>query len=184
MGLGFNEDYKIVQLLECWRLQHHRYLHASLYSARTNSWRELDIDLDLAIQKPIKSVCKNGSFAHWEGQTRILGKKIILSFDMKNEVFRTITISGDQVLGPSSKFFAILAKGEYSFVILVLSCWRLKVYESSGEGSKLIWNNVNNVILYSLWGFNIWKSDDIPIQRNDDCVVLKGRKSSEVILYD
>ncbi|KAG6395307.1 hypothetical protein SASPL_145950 [Salvia splendens] len=31
---------------------------------------------------------------------------------------------------------------------------------------------------------NIERSDDIPIWGNDDCVVLRGRKRGEVILYD
>ncbi|XP_047953740.1 uncharacterized protein LOC125224215 [Salvia hispanica] len=157
-----------------------------MYSARTNSWSELDIDQDLFIVKPIKSLSKNGSFAHWKGFTRRRDKEIILSFDMKNEVFRTMTISltGDEVVDNSLKIFAILGKDEYSFVILVLKGWMLKVYESSGEGSELVWNNVNNVKLYSFWRLNIERSDDIPIWGNDDCVVLRGRKAGEVILYD
>ncbi|KAG6395332.1 hypothetical protein SASPL_145975 [Salvia splendens] len=140
VGLGFDEDYKVVQLLLC---SVHHCLHANLYSARTNSWRELDSDQDLIIEKPIKSVCKNGSFVHWEGFTRTKRKKIILSFDMKNEVFRTIKISGtgDQVLDNyfrPFKVFPIFAKGECSFVILVMDECKLKVYESSGEGSEVM----------------------------------------------
>ncbi|XP_047983405.1 putative F-box protein At3g10430 [Salvia hispanica] len=186
VGLGFDEDYKVVQLLLC---TVHSCLHANLYSARTNSWRELDRHQDLIIQKPIKSVCKNGSFAHWEGLTRTECKKIILSFDMKNEVFRTIKISGtgDQVLDNyfrSFKDFTIFAKGECSFVILVMDKYKLKVYESSGEGSEVIWNNVNNVSLYYFWKCNFGWTYDIPFWRNNSCVVLKGRTSREVILYD
>ncbi|XP_047983437.1 uncharacterized protein LOC125224122 [Salvia hispanica] len=187
VGLGFDEDYKVVQLLRC--LVHH-CLHANMYSARTNSWSELDnIDQDLVIQYPIKSVCKNGSFVHWQGYTRSEHENIILSFDMKNEVFRTITISrrGDQVLDKYFRFwkvFAILAKGERSFIILVVDTCKLEVFESSGEGSELIWNNVNNVDLYYFWNCNFGSTYDIPFWRNDNCVVLKGRTSREVLLYD
>ncbi|XP_047983414.1 putative F-box/kelch-repeat protein At1g12870 [Salvia hispanica] len=149
VGLGFHEDYKVVWLLSCWE---HRCLHASLYSARTNSWSELDIDQDLSIYKPIKSVCKNGSFAHWEGETEAV--------------------------------LAILAKDECSFVILVVDKYKLNVYESSGEGSELIWNNVNNVDLCSFWKCDFRGSDEIPFWRNDNCVVLRGRRSREVLLYD
>ncbi|XP_047983500.1 putative F-box protein At3g51171 [Salvia hispanica] len=183
VGLGFDEDYKVVQLLQCSK---HCSLHANMYSARTNSWSELDIDRDLFIVQTIKSLSKNGSFAHWKGFTRERDKEIILSFDMKNEVFRTIPISlmGDEVLDNSFKESAILAKGDYSFVILVVDRWKLKVYESSGDGSELIWNNVNNVNLYSFWWLDIERSDDIPIWGNDDCVVLRGHREGEVILYD
>ncbi|XP_047983468.1 putative F-box protein At3g10430 [Salvia hispanica] len=187
VGLGFDEDYKVVQVV-----QHRKYgwLHASLYSAKTNSWRKLDIDQDMVIEKPIKSVCKNGSFAHWKGLTRARDKEIILSFDMKNEVFRTFTISqtGDQVLDKYSvqsfKVLAILAKEDCSFVILVLESWVLKVYESSGEGSEVVWNNVNDLQLYSFGMSNVRSSDEIPVWRNDDCVALKGCELREVILYD
>ncbi|KAL1535600.1 putative F-box protein [Salvia divinorum] len=182
VGFGFDENYKVVQLQQC--LQCSEHVDANLYSARTNSWSELDIDQDLVIEKSIKSVCKNGSYAHWQVRTGICGRrKSILSFDMKNEVFRTITIPGDEVHGKSFEFFAILAKGGCSFVILVSDRIMMKVYESSGEGSELIWNSVNNVKLNSFWRSHI-QSDDIPIWRNGDCVVLRGRKPSEVILYD
>ncbi|XP_047953741.1 putative F-box/kelch-repeat protein At1g12870 [Salvia hispanica] len=185
VGLGFHEDYKVVWLHPCWE---HSCLHVNLYSARTNSWRELNCDQDLIIEKPIKSVCKNGSFAHWEGRNRS-GEKIILSFDMKNEVFRTITISrlGDHVLDNYfwlHKVLVILAKDECSFVILVVDKYKLNVYESSGEGSELIWNNVNNVDLYSFWKCDFRGSDEIPFWRNDNCVIIRGRTSREVLLYD
>ncbi|XP_047983396.1 F-box protein At2g43440-like [Salvia hispanica] len=195
VGLGFDEDYKVVQLLLC---SVHDCLHANLYSARTNSWTELDRHQDLIIQKPIKSVCKNGSFAHWEGITRKGSKKIILSFDMKNEVFRTIKISGtgdqelDNYVRPF-KDFMIFAKDECSFVILVMDEYKLKVYESNGEGSEVIWNNMNNVDLYYFWKDNFgWSTYDIPFWRNGNCVVLqvrssmvlKDRSSRELLLYD
>ncbi|XP_047983447.1 putative F-box protein At3g16210 [Salvia hispanica] len=180
-GLGFDENYKVVQLLS-----NHHSLHANLYSAKTNSWSELDnIDQDLVIENPIKSVGKNGSFSHWVGYTRSENKKIILSFDMKNEVFRTTSISllGDEVFY-DSRGFRVLAKSDYSFVVLVFDRQRLKVYESSGEGSELVWNNVSNVELKPFWRRKILKMDDIPIWRNDDCVVVRGSKFGEVILYD
>ncbi|KAL1535597.1 putative F-box protein [Salvia divinorum] len=182
VGLSFDEeDYKVVQLLRCIEFGS---FFANLYSARTNSWSELDIDQNLFIEKPIKSLSKNGSFAHWCART--WHEKVILSFDMKKEVFRTITISlkGVEVLDNPFKEFAILAKGENSFVILVVDRRKLRVYESSGEGSELIWNNVKNVKLRSFWMFNIESSDDIPIWRNGECVVLRGFKDGGVILYD
>ncbi|KAG6395322.1 hypothetical protein SASPL_145965 [Salvia splendens] len=132
------------------------------------------------VQLMQESVCKNGSFAHWKGFTRARDKEIILSFDMKNEVFRTFTISrtGDQVLDKYSvqsfKVLVILAKEDCSFVILVLESWVLKVYESSGEGSEVVWNNVNDLQLYSFGMSNVRSSDEIPVWRNDDCVALKG----------
>ena len=60
----------------------------------------------------------------------------------------------------------------------------MKVYESSGEGSEFVSNNVKNVQLHSFLKFNIESSDDIPIWRNGECVVLRGRKDGGVILYD
>lgn len=90
VGVGFDdEDYKVVQLLSC--VEHGR-LQASLYSSRENSWRELGIDQELLVVGPIKSLGKNDSFAHWEA--RIGDERVILSFDMKNEEFQTITMSG------------------------------------------------------------------------------------------
>ncbi|KAL1535583.1 putative F-box protein [Salvia divinorum] len=157
VGLGFDDDYKVVQLLPCSCLEH-RNLHAYLYSARTNSWSELCLDQDLVIENPVRSLCKDGSFAHWEGRNTS-GEKIILSFDMKKEVFGTITIPDGQVFDHTFDFFGILAKGECSFVIFFLDTFVLKVYEWSGEGGKLIWNNVDNV-------------------------VLKNGKSNQVIWYD
>ncbi|KAG6383310.1 hypothetical protein SASPL_156941 [Salvia splendens] len=183
VGLGFDEYYKVVHLRQC---NSQRCLLARLYSERTNSWSNLDIDQDLVIQSPIKSWCKNGSFVHWEGRRGIYYKKIIVSFDMKNEEFRTTSISslmGDEVFYYSSGF-RVLAKSDFSFVILVFDRQRLKVYESSGEGSELVWNNVSNVELKPFWRRKILESDDIPIWRNDDRVVVRGSKYREVILYD
>ncbi|KAG6393480.1 hypothetical protein SASPL_147722 [Salvia splendens] len=126
-GLGFDEYYKVLELLPCCSLE--RSLHANLYSESTDSWRELDLLLDVVIENPIKSVCKNGSFTHGQAGRRTCSNKMILCFDMKNEVFRTITISGSNILGPFCDFVAILAKDDCSFVIPVLSHGILKVYE-------------------------------------------------------
>ncbi|XP_047938237.1 F-box protein At3g49510-like [Salvia hispanica] len=158
VGLGFHEDYKVVQLLSSLEP---RCLHANLYLAMTDSWRKLDLDPNLVINEPIKSVCKNGSFAHWKGQN-------------------------------------------------TSELWKLKIYELSCEGSELIWNNVNNVELRSFSAappirrindIPIWWIDDIPIRKNDNCVVLRELRirndyipigmnyntdcqSGKVILYD
>ena len=117
---------------------------------------------------------------------------------MKNEVFRTIIISCDRTHG---RRLMILAKGECSFIMLVIETWELKIYELSCEGSRLIWYNVNNVGICSLsTALPILGINDIPIKRNDNCVVfrglhfpvrmnydsvvLRGCQSSEVFLYD
>ncbi|KAG6383311.1 hypothetical protein SASPL_156942 [Salvia splendens] len=59
VGLGFDEHYKVVQLIRCMEFSS---FYANLCSARTNSWSKLDVDRDLFIEKPIKSLSKNVSF--------------------------------------------------------------------------------------------------------------------------
>ncbi|KAG6393217.1 hypothetical protein SASPL_147453 [Salvia splendens] len=95
VGVGFDEDYKVVQLLMCYSWMCCK--QAYLYSRRMNSWRKLAFDQELYINSPIKSLCKNGSFAHWIGWRRV-SEFVILCFDMKNEVFLTFTISGSELI--------------------------------------------------------------------------------------
>ncbi|KAL1568078.1 putative F-box protein [Salvia divinorum] len=67
-GIGFDEDYKVVQVLSC--MTHIRF-HAYVYSGTTNSWREFrenDGVLDyvrLINDCAIKLDRKNDHFAHW-----------------------------------------------------------------------------------------------------------------------
>ncbi|XP_047963974.1 uncharacterized protein LOC125208406 [Salvia hispanica] len=134
VGVGFDEDYKVVQLVSC---QQHRRLQANLYLKRTNSWRGLAIDQEFVIDSSIMSFFKHGSFAHWRGG---LGEeRIILSFDMKNEVFQTIRLPDEMVAS------------EYEILVCNHAChpneifslcdlengFKLRVYESTEVGDTL-----------------------------------------------
>ncbi|KAG6393644.1 hypothetical protein SASPL_147888 [Salvia splendens] len=163
VGVGFNdEDYKVVQLLSC--VEHGR-LQASLYSRRANSWRELGIDQELQVVGPIKSLCKNDSSAHWEAQ--IGDERVILSFDMKNEVFQTITISGGVLELFPDRPLILAMLDEFSFLVL----------ESRGEGSELIWNHESTYCGI----MPIWRSDDCVVFKNCDCGL---KKCDFVVLSD
>ncbi|XP_042016418.1 F-box protein At5g65850-like [Salvia splendens] len=142
VAIGFDEDYKVVQVLTCLK---HRCLHAQLYSRTADSWRELAVECSITYRtefynvSPIKSSCKNGHFAHWcMGGHGFTSR--ILSFDMKNEVFRIITLPF--VLGECS----IFAEDEHSFRYFSFGCQTgvrfVKICESRCEGSKFSWNRM------------------------------------------
>ncbi|XP_047962614.1 F-box protein At5g49610-like [Salvia hispanica] len=163
VAIGFDEDYKVVQLLSCGQ---HRYFHAQVFSKSTDSWRELadivieDLAIDLVV--PIKSGCKNGYFVHWYAYLRKVGGDVerkILSFDMKNEVFREITLPVGYpyihlviVRGKALRVHTvshIFAEDEHSFRLFdFLTCGSdnlVKIYESRCAGSELSWKHVMNV---------------------------------------
>ncbi|XP_047938252.1 jacalin-related lectin 38-like [Salvia hispanica] len=171
VGVGFDEDYKV---------------QAYLYSRRMNSWRKLAFDQELYIHGPIKSLCKNGSFAHWIGWRRD-SRFVILSFDMKNEVFLTFKISG-HVLKSFYMYLEVLAKDECSFVLFGLySSLVVMVYESRFEGSELIWTRVMNVEQRVLRDMPLWRSNDFAVFKKRDCVVwwlLDFIKERVFLLYD
>lgn len=121
VGISYDNvvpDYKVVQLLSC---RGHRRLHASIYSRTTNCWRELlardaVLDQDVYVQKPIRSSCQNGSISHWQA-VRAVGEDcdhVILSFDAKNEVFRTLEMPDYGIL-KSFERVRVFAKGGDSF---------------------------------------------------------------------
>ncbi|KAL1557183.1 F-box protein-like protein [Salvia divinorum] len=149
VAIGFDEDYKVVQLLLCLK---HSCLHAQVYSRRTDSWKEL-ADLEFNSVIPIKSRCKNGYFAHWcvEVQGGIVSK--ILSLDMKNEVFRAITLPKDYTYCSSvdlaNPISWIFAEDDHSFRLFDITDFRhdniVRIYESRCEGSELSWNHVMEV---------------------------------------
>lgn len=104
--VGFTgDDLKVVQLMPCWK---HNRLHAQLYSRKMHCWRELGGDGvvdDVAYNSviPIKSFCKNDHFAHWHlnSHKRKHGGDClsrIVSFGMKNGVFRTIRLPPDYAM--------------------------------------------------------------------------------------
>lgn len=102
VSIGFNQDYKVVPMQWRWC----SFVHAQLYCKKTNSWRELAGDSgfpdDLRWADPIKSLCKDGYTLHWwAGYVSKKKRRIILSLDMKNEVFRTISLpdSGEIQIG-------------------------------------------------------------------------------------
>ncbi|KAH6770379.1 hypothetical protein C2S52_015182 [Perilla frutescens var. hirtella] len=172
VGIGFDnvaQDYKVVQLMSC---REHRRLHAHVYSKRTNSWRELagdsnipDEELYIHKIKPIKSTCKTGSFAHWQ----VFDK--ILSFDMKNEVFRTFNCA----ISAKVKIFAT----EDSFVLFDYDIGggvSPRKFEAKFEVSELEWIPVKS---FGPFGrlprpMTLWKSD---------CVVLKHSKRCNIYDY-
>ncbi|KAL1568158.1 hypothetical protein AAHA92_03559 [Salvia divinorum] len=148
------EDFKVVQLMPCWE---HNRLHARLYSTKMDCWRELagdgvvdDAAYDSVI--PIKSFCENTHFAYWRVNSRKhkVGGDIvsrIVSFDVKNEVFRAIRLPPDYVSDyVSTKIFA---KDEHSFRRFDSSAFSydkcVKIYESRCEGSELSWHHMMNV---------------------------------------
>ncbi|KAL1568076.1 putative F-box protein [Salvia divinorum] len=149
VGVGFDGDCKVVQLLSC---KTHRCLHTHVYSGRTNSWRELNehngvlVDLQLRYDNTIKSACTNGYYAHWRVCRRKEGyacSSEILSFDMKNEAFKTTVLPGEYA---RSKIFA---EDEHSFrrfdIPDALFDNLVGIYELKCEEGKLSWHHVMNV---------------------------------------
>ncbi|XP_047959867.1 F-box/kelch-repeat protein At3g23880-like [Salvia hispanica] len=183
VAIGFDEDYKVVQLMSCPK---HRHVLAQVYSRRTGSWRELARDdgglldtLHSFSPCPIKSWCKNGYFAHWRVYRLKVGGRIvqkILSLDMKNEVFHTIRLPADYTY----YYDSIFADDERSFRRFVLhSHTRLGlvgIYESRCERSELSWNHMMDVeVPFSNldFGVSLWRSG---------CVFIKYCRS--LFVYD
>ncbi|KAL1568120.1 hypothetical protein AAHA92_03524 [Salvia divinorum] len=174
VAIGFDGDYKVVQLSLC---KMHNCLHAYVYSRSTDSWRELAFDNDLSLVSPIKSRCENGHFAHWK-MSRMVGRDIrlkILSLDMNNEVFKTIMLPEDEFDYFDSPIFA---KDEHLF-------WRfdfphsqphklVRIYESRCEGSELSWNYMTSVEV-PCSGFGIiprWRTSFVVIEHEQRAVAF------------
>ncbi|KAG6384849.1 hypothetical protein SASPL_153668 [Salvia splendens] len=136
---------------------HHYRLHALLYTRKTDSWRELAVlNGDIEKLNPIKSRCENGHFAHWHVVPRLKSShpELILSLDMKNEVFQTIRLLS---FGPRHTDVILactyFAEDEHSFWHFDLphsSTNTVTIYRSSevryGVGRVLFWNLVTNVV--------------------------------------
>ncbi|KAG6395496.1 hypothetical protein SASPL_146141 [Salvia splendens] len=184
VAIGFDdEDYKVVQLLSC---KKHRCLHAQLYKRRTDSWRELTGESSVLDNQefdwvdPIQSQSMNGYFTHW--RAHLLNgaslKEVILTFDMKNEVFQTITLPECE----PDALDHIFAQDEHSFLKFVLPhpCCNafeddklVKVYESICRGSELSWIPLINVEV---------PFSQVPLLRVG-CVFLDDGDGAEVV-YD
>lgn len=197
VGIGFDDvvqDYKIVQLLSC---DVHRRLHASLYSRATNSWRELGDVLDqyLLIKEPIKSSCRNGAVAQWRA-IRVVGEgrhpsleHIILSFDMKNEVFRSFEVLDYASLVSLGKV-KIFARGD-TFVLFIsdsnMSYTRtrkpfnwMRLLEARLEGNNTLrWDYVKQIGPFQRFiprSKTLWRSD---------CVVWNQFSTkNKLVFYD
>ncbi|KAL1542061.1 putative F-box protein isoform X1 [Salvia divinorum] len=148
VAIGFDQDYKVVQVLTCGK---HRCVHAHRYS-RTDSWREMAIDCKITYGSefrdisPIKSRCKNGYFAHWRLGGHNLTSRI-LSLDMRKEVFWTVTLP--VLLGECSYFFA---EDEHSFRYFDFrfdspASSAVRIYESRCEGGELSWNCLKTAVM-------------------------------------
>ncbi|XP_047962209.1 uncharacterized protein LOC125207044 [Salvia hispanica] len=157
VAIGFDEDhedYKVVQLYSC---NAYSCIHAKMYRKRTNAWEQLADgvfnDLRIYHVSPIVSRCKNSHFAYWSAHyVGVYDVRIILSFDMKNEVFRKITLPEPD---PNPVAFSqVFVEDEHSFLNIVLTnvisplvggTSTVEIYESRFEGSELSWNYVKNV---------------------------------------
>ncbi|KAL1568222.1 putative F-box protein [Salvia divinorum] len=148
VGFDGDDDFKVVQLMPCWE---HNRLHARLYSRKTDSWRELagdgvvdDLHYNSVI--PIKPLGGNdGHFAHWRVNSRKVGGGTvsrIVSFDMKNEVFRTMRLRSDNVsVYRFSTIFAVDDNSFQRFYIPPFSRY-VDICKSRCEGKELSWNHV------------------------------------------
>ncbi|KAL1568162.1 putative F-box protein [Salvia divinorum] len=146
VAVGYDEDFKVVQLSRC---DEHNSLHAHVYSRNTDSWRELAVDDDhvrFMLVDPIKSASESGHFVHWHTKGDKVSK--ILSLDIKNEVFRTIELtnpfSGRFIL-PGLYWCTVFAKDDHSFMSFYFNNNRVHIYETRCEGSKWSWNKVTTV---------------------------------------
>ncbi|KAH6833457.1 hypothetical protein C2S53_012679 [Perilla frutescens var. hirtella] len=194
VGIGFDnvvQGYKVVRLMSS---SGQDRLHASVYSRTTNSWRELAgdaiLDQELYVIKPIKSSYKNGSFAHWRA-IRVVGanrETLILSFDMKNEVFRILEMPDYERLRSlgNIKIFAT----DDSFVLFIYSDLdngysrvrgpkSLMIFEARFEGNTLRWDFATKVGEFGRITPTpkaLWRSD---------CVVLEHfSMKKRLIFYD
>ncbi|KAG6393649.1 hypothetical protein SASPL_147893 [Salvia splendens] len=149
VGVGFNdEDYKVVQTAVVCRTR----------------------------PSPSESVFEKGKFL--EGEARIGDERVILSFDMTNEVFQTIAISGGVLELFPDRPLILAMLDEFSFLVFVLDNGTAKVFESRVEGSELIWNHESTYCGI----MPIWWSDDCVVFKNCDCGGLK--KCDCVVLSD
>ncbi|KAG6384850.1 hypothetical protein SASPL_153669 [Salvia splendens] len=186
VAIGFDEDYKVAQLLLCRR---HSCLHGLMYSRKTDSWKDLagvNGNLQICSISPMKQVCENGRFAHWYVVSCMgysLVEAYILSLDMKNEVFRTIRLFQGHC---NSTDIAVtyVADDEHSFWRLDLprdpSRGWVRIYRSSfcesRYGGRIIsWAPLTNVQFPFYEGLGLW--------RRTSCVFFKYWKYMFVFDY-
>ncbi|KAG6384853.1 hypothetical protein SASPL_153672 [Salvia splendens] len=176
VAIGFDEDYKVAQLLLC---SGHFCLHGLMYSRKTDSWKDLagvNGNLKILSISPMKQVCENGRFAHWyvvsaTGYSR--AEAYILSLDMKNEVFQTIRLFQGH-WNSTDIVVTYVAEDEHSFWRLDLprdpSRNRVTIYRSSSGESRyrgriISWAPLMNVQFPFSGELGLW--------RRTSCVLFK-----------
>ncbi|KAL6499832.1 hypothetical protein OROGR_027742 [Orobanche gracilis] len=176
VGIGHDgEFYKVVEVAYCRR--HHLGLsHARLYSRRTDSWRDLGLDQPMLIFKHVHLSCNEGRFAHWCAW--MPSGYVILTFDMKNEVYRETKIRDSISNVPAGNNYGgrIVAKDDgCSFIRIVFpdsTSGLVRIYESSVsicEGiRKLSWDFVVGVELPVPPLLPYWRRDCVIVKMYDE----------------
>ncbi|KAH6816004.1 hypothetical protein C2S51_020824 [Perilla frutescens var. frutescens] len=205
VGFGYDDverDYKVVQL--SYKFPQSTVIDVQVYSWKKNTWRVLTdhpLDKHYLITQPIQSWSSGGAgaaVAHWYGKKwrgeSINGGRdnfdfVIVSFDMRNEVFETIRIPCFQDSGKLMKG-KVFAK-EDSFVLFL---WplskrygdeRLIMLEYKLVGKKRDWIKVGCIGPFDGIGRvlpeALWKSDGLVLKlySRGNC-----REEVKIVLYD
>ncbi|XP_047979522.1 putative F-box protein At3g21120 [Salvia hispanica] len=186
-GIWFDEvaqDYVVVQLFSCYKIGY--YLHASVYSKATNSWRGLTVggsDIiahDLCVVSPINSQCKNGSFSHWIAFDKD-DNDVIVSFDFRNEGLRILEMADVEIVKRYG-YMKIFAEGDDSFLVFSAGDqedpkW-LNIFWLRVEENRLQWDRMKRIGPFD--GLVITKALALCEM---GCVVLKA-KTGCLVLYD
>ncbi|XP_051152001.1 F-box/kelch-repeat protein At3g06240-like [Andrographis paniculata] len=96
LGIGFDPttcDLKVMQILFCITSDNHLTYHVEIYSSRTNTWKiyQHNIPGNIMYYNIWSMVYKDETFCWWaqdDDNNNNNNSEIILSFNMRNEVFR------------------------------------------------------------------------------------------------
>ncbi|XWS37983.1 hypothetical protein CRYUN_Cryun19dG0091300 [Craigia yunnanensis] len=97
LGFGFdsfNNDYKVVRIVSFRRNDVFPFVRIEVYSWRDGVWKEIEESFDLGLLCGAQDgVVVNGSL-NWVaiGLPRFADRKVVISFDMRREVFKTIAL--------------------------------------------------------------------------------------------
>lgn len=179
-GVGFGYDskakvYKVVRIVD-FSSGYFFTTHpsrAEVFTLGAHSWREIKIDTECSvISDPSFDICFKGICYWYAGIRTDLGvdKKVILSFDMSDELFHEISFP------------------ESTYVHEILAVWKESIvlvsYKDDGPGFLDIWVMDESGGFKGSWTKNLtvgpiegliplafWKSDEILMVTADGCVV-------------
>ncbi|XP_058746702.1 F-box/kelch-repeat protein At3g06240-like [Vicia villosa] len=147
-GFGYDsvtDDFKVLRHLRVSQITKNKSIW-EIYSVRSDSWKKLDVDIDMYHDR---MECHNlyiDGLSHWLCMTTPDNKACLLSFDWSNEVFLTTPLpSNMEVFTCSVKSFLVLLNGSIALVIRYKKTDPFHILILGEPGVRESWTKIFNV---------------------------------------